>query len=311
VINHINEPCIDRIFVTCGGEQVSNTFIAVDWGTTNRRCFLIEEGVVVRTERDDHGVTAIEPGDYPAQVAGIRSRLGDLPLLMAGMVGSTIGWQAAPYVPVAAGMEELASGFLRIDERTMIVPGVSVINGRRADVMRGEEVQLLGAVAAGLAPENALLAQPGTHCKWVTMREGRISDFSTAMTGEMFALLRKHSILARQLTHAVEGNASFREGVDDAARGNLLANLFQVRAGTLMGLRDDAEAASYCSGLLIGADVAAQLDASDHTAVYLLADPALGALYAAAIEARGCTPHFVDSHAAFVAGIIRLGTIFE
>jgi 2-dehydro-3-deoxygalactonokinase len=223
------------------------------------------------------------------------------------MVGSTVGWQVAPYVPVAAGIDELASGLLRVDARTVIVPGVSLIDGRRADVMRGEEVQLLGAVAAGLAPPDALLAQPGTHCKWVTMRDGRIADFATAMTGELFALLKNHSILARQLTHPVEANAAFHEGVEDAGRSQLLTNLFQVRAATLMGLRQDADAASYCSGLLIGTDVAAQMAATDHTVVYLLADPALGALYVAAIEARDCTAHLVDSHTAFVAGIVQLG----
>lgn len=262
--------------------------------------------MVVRTERDDRGVSILKSGDYPSEVAGIRSRLGDHPMILAGMVGSTVGWQVAPYVPVAAGVDDLIGGLLRMDPRTVIVPGVSVIEGRRADVMRGEEVQLLGAVAVGFAPPDALLAQPGTHCKWATMRDGRIADFTTAMTGEVFALLRKHSILAAQLASPVEANAAFLEGVEDAGRGALLSDLFQVRAATLMGRRPEADAASYCSGLLIGSDVAAQLAASEHTSVYLLADPPLSTLYSAAIEARGGTAHIVDSHAAFVAGIVQL-----
>jgi 2-dehydro-3-deoxygalactonokinase len=287
---------------------MSKTFIAVDWGTTNRRAFLIENGVVVRTERDDRGVSALKSSDYPAEVAGIRSRLGDLPMLLAGMVGSTIGWEVAPYVPVAAGVEKLVGGLLRVDAQTVIIPGVSLMDGRRADVMRGEEVQLLGAVSAGFAPANALLAQPGTHCKWATMRDGCIADFTTAMTGELFALLQKHSILAAQLAHPVEANSAFLEGVEDAARGTLLTDLFQVRAATLMGVRPEADAASYCSGLLIGTDVAAQLASSDHRSVYLLADPPLSLLYSAAIEASGGAAHIVDSHAAFVAGIVELGS---
>ena len=287
---------------------MSKSFIAVDWGTTNRRAFLIENGDVVRTERDDRGVSVLKSSEYPAEVAGIRSRLGDLPMLLAGMVGSTIGWHVAPYVPVVAGIEKLVSGLLRVDSRTVIIPGVSLVDGRRADVMRGEEVQLLGAVAAGFAPLYALLAQPGTHCKWATLREGCIADFTTAMTGEMFALLQKHSILGVQLTHLVETNSAFLEGVEDAARGTLLTDLFQVRAATLMGLRPEVDAASYCSGLLIGTDVTAQMASSDHTSVYLLADPPLSLLYSAAIKARGGSAHIVDSHAAFVAGIVELGS---
>lgn len=287
--------------------MISTTFIAVDWGTTNRRAFLIEDDKVVHTERDDRGVSVLKQEDYPGEVTGIRSRLGDHPMLLAGMVGSTIGWQVAPYVPVAAGFDELANGLLRIDPRTAIIPGVSLIEGRRADVMRGEEVQLLGAVAAGLAPPEALLAQPGTHNKWVTMRKGRIADFKTAMTGELFALLRKRSNLTAQLANPVEVGPAFFEGVEDAGKGTLLTSLFQVRAATLLGVRPDDEAASYCSGLLIGTDVAAQLVSNEHRSVFLLADPPLSLLYSAAVEALGGIAHLVDSEAAFVAGIVHLG----
>ncbi|RZM31080.1 MAG: 2-oxo-3-deoxygalactonate kinase, partial [Sphingomonas sp.] len=141
-------------------------FIAVDWGTTNRRAFRIENGTVAATERDDRGAANVAAGEYEAEVAGIRARLGDLPMLLAGMVGSNIGWRSVPYVAAPAGLAEIAAALDRIDGRTAIVPGLSYRDGLHADVMRGEEVQLLGAVAAGLVPAEALLCQPGTHCKW-------------------------------------------------------------------------------------------------------------------------------------------------
>jgi 2-dehydro-3-deoxygalactonokinase len=169
-------------------------FLAVDWGTTNRRVFLVDGGVVAQTERDDRGVTSVE--DFAAEAVAIRGRFGDLPMLLAGMVGSNIGWQVAPYVAAPAGITELAAGLLWIDDRTAIVPGISTLGRRPPDVMRGEEVQLLGAVAAGLVPADSLLAQPGTHCKWVEMQDGKVADFVTAMTGELFALLRKHGLLS-------------------------------------------------------------------------------------------------------------------
>jgi 2-dehydro-3-deoxygalactonokinase len=279
-------------------------FIAVDWGTTNRRAFLIEDGVVVRTERDDRGAVVVE--DFPAEVAGLRARLGDLPMLLAGMVGSNIGWRAVPYIAAPAGLAALAAALDPIDARTAIVPGLSCRDGAHADVMRGEEVQLLGAVAAGMVPMDGLLCQPGTHCKWAVLERGEIVRFTTAMTGELFSLLRAHGLLARQIGGAVNDGAAFREGVAEGARRDLAASLFGIRASGLLGLRDDTDAAAYASGLLIGADVWARIDDGGDRAVHLLADAALGALYAAAIETLGGSATIVDSHAAFVAGITRI-----
>lgn len=283
--------------------------IAVDWGTTNRRVYVIADGAVEATERDDRGVTAIPAGGFPAEVAAIRTRFGDLPMLLAGMVGSTVGWMAAPYVEAPAGLADLAGALLRIDDRTAIVPGLSVLRQGRADVMRGEEVQLLGAVAAGLAPPDALLCQPGTHCKWAGMGEGRVLDFTTAMTGELFALIRRHGLLAAQLGGEVIPGAAFREGLAEGKKQDLAAALFGIRAAGLLGQRDDVDAASFASGLLIGSDVAARMAATSREIVHVLADPALGGLYIAAIEANGRAGRLVDSHASFVAGITALAEL--
>ena len=274
------------------------SFIAVDWGTSNRRAFRIEDGHVVASERDDRGAASVAAADYPAEVAGIRQRLGDLPMLLAGMVGSNIGWRSVPYVAAPAGLAEVAAALDRVDDRTAIVPGLSYRDGVHADVMRGEEVQLLGAVAAGL------VCQPGTHCKWATLDKGRITRFTTAMTGELFALLRAHGVLSRQLGHPVEPGAAFLEGVAEGAKRDLAASLFAIRARGVLGIADDTNAASFASGLLIGADTAARIEPG--ATVHILADATLGALYASAIDALGGASHHIDSQAAFVAGITRI-----
>jgi len=283
---------------------VTSSFIAIDWGTTNRRSYRIESGAVADTWRDDKGVLAMVGGDWAGEVAAIRARHGDLPVLIAGMAGSNRGWREAAYVDCPASLDSLAAAIAWIEpRRTGIVPGVA----QRApdpDVMRGEEVQLLGAVAAGLVPADALLCQPGTHCKWAEMRGGALAGFATAMTGEIFALLKGHSLLAPQLAGAVADGAPFRDGVRRAARGDLTTALFGVRAATLLGQRSEAESAAYASGLLIGSDVAAR--AVEGAPVHILADPALGGLYAAAVDTLGGRSHLVDSHAAFVAGITAL-----
>src|SRR3954454_19481346 len=166
-------------------------FIAVDWGTTNRRAYLVDsQGRNAGEFEDDKGVLSVAAGGFPDAVAEIRQRLGDWPLLLAGMIGSKRGWGEAPYVPCPAGIEQLADGLVRPGEREAIVPGVSYVGEGRADVMRGEEVQLLGAVAAGLIDPMGLVCHPGTHNKWATLRHGQISGFRTVMTGELFSLLK-------------------------------------------------------------------------------------------------------------------------
>jgi 2-dehydro-3-deoxygalactonokinase len=282
---------------------VSGQFLAVDWGTTNRRVFVIADGVAIASERDARGAAAVS--DFPADVADIRARFGDLPLLLAGMVGSNIGWQMVPYVAAPAGLAELAAQVARIDARTFIVPGLSFSDAGRADVMRGEEVQLLGAAASGLVPPDARLCQPGTHCKWATLADGRVASFTTAMTGELFALLRGHGLLACQLGSEVDDGAAFRAGVAEGARRDLAASLFGVRANGILGRREDCAAAAFVSGLLIGADVVVRL-AESAAPVYILADPVLGRLYAGAITELGGESVAIDSHAAFIAGITWL-----
>lgn len=277
-------------------------FLAIDWGTTNRRVFVIgEDGAVEHTERDDRGVVKVGRDGFAGEAAAIRARFGDLPMLCAGMAGSDRGWADAGYVPCPARVEDVAAALHWIEPgRTAIVPGLSFEGDGRADTMRGEEVQLLGAVAAGQVPSTALLAQPGTHCKWAHVANGAITGFTTAITGEMFALLKAHSLLAGQIDRAAQDDAAFLAGVERARSPDLLAHLFGVRAEVLLGKRRSEESASYASGLLIGADVAAHAAGASP---FILAGPELGGLYARAVAAFGGEATIVDSHAAFVAGI--------
>lgn len=287
--------------------RFEDSFLAVDWGTTNRRIFRFEGGAVVGSERDDCGVKSMQGRDYAGEADRMRARFGDLPMLLAGMVGSNIGWQMAPYVPAPAGAAELAAALLFLDERTAIVPGIAV--QQPADVMRGEEVQLIGAVAAKMVPGYALLVQPGTHCKWAEVRGGRIAAFRTAMTGELFAMLVQGSLLGPQLAAPVRADEAFVAGLAEGRKRDLPTSLFSIRARGLLGQLRDADAASFASGLLIGSDVAARLADYHHDTVHIIADPDLGGLYAAAVEAHHRRAVVVDTYAAFAAGILEIGKL--
>jgi 2-dehydro-3-deoxygalactonokinase len=284
--------------------MAAETFIAIDWGTSSRRSHRVEGGVPIASERDERGAAGLVADDYPAEVAAIRGRLGDLPVMIAGMAGSNIGWRQVPYVEAPATLDDLAGALEWTDERTAIVPGLCCREAGRVDVMRGEEVQLLGAAAAGLVPPDALLCQPGTHSKWAGLEGGAITAFVTAMTGELFALLSRQGLLARQLTGTVAPGAEFERGVLEGARCDLAASLFGVRARGLLGQLNGKDAPSYASGILIGADVTARIDSGRE--VHIVSDPQLGHLYEIAVRLLGGKPYRVDSQLAFVAGISRI-----
>jgi 2-dehydro-3-deoxygalactonokinase len=285
--------------------QWADGFIAVDWGTTNRRAYRLDpEGNCDQEFEDSKGILSVAKGGFPEAVAEIRERLGDLPLLLAGMVGSNKGWIEAPYVQCPAGIEDLVQKLVRPSEREAIVPGVSYIGDDRADVMRGEEVQLLGAVSAGLVGSDGLVCHPGTHNKWAVLHQRRIQSFRTVMTGELFSLLKEHSILADLLKGAVDDNDVFRGAARHAVfNESLPAELFSVRASVLLGQMKREDAASYTSGLLIGTDVRIGLQVPTGAQVMVMGRPDLTKLYVAALAEAKREAVELDGEQCFLAGI--------
>ena len=280
----------------------ADTFIAVDWGTTNRRAWRMESGALAQEFKDDRGVLSVGKGEFPAAVAEIRGELGDHPMLMAGMIGSNRGWVEANYMPCPAGLDDIAQSLTWAEPgRTAIVPGLNTTNP--ADVMRGEEVQIFGAIETGMIPADALLCHPGTHNKWATLADGRVETFRTVMTGETFNLLKEHSILSDLLKDEMAVDDAFRAGVERGLQGRLLtAELFSVRAGVLLGERRKEDATDFTSGLLIGADVGFGLKGSEG-GVWIMGRPELTRLYCAAIAIAGREATEIDGETAFLAGI--------
>jgi 2-dehydro-3-deoxygalactonokinase len=278
-------------------------FIAVDWGTTNRRGYAIEGGRVADTFADDQGMLSIAPGGFAAAADEIAQRLACDRMLLAGMVGSNRGWADAGYAQAPAGLADVTAALHWVTDNIAIVPGVRLASGDRFDVMRGEEVQAFGAIAADLVEPDALICHPGTHAKWIEMNDGRIVSFATAMTGELFSLVSAHGILAIQMGAPVTSGTAFGAGVDLAARRRPLPEaLFEVRSRKLTGVLQDEDAPSFLSGLLIGNDVVAHPASS----VSLIGRPDLCALYAAAIENIGGKSVSIDGADAFVAGMIAI-----
>ena len=238
--------------------------IGVDWGTTSMRLWRFSPtGDIVARKRSDSGILKVADGGFREVLAAVAGDgLEDVPILMSGMIGSRQGWIEAPYVFCPADIAALADHLEPVPGiNAQIVPGVALrdASGRR-DVMRGEETQILGArFGAG----RQLIVLPGTHCKWVLVEDGRILDFVTFMTGEMYGALRRHTILARLMPdgdEVADGEAvreSFAAGLSASLDGEarLMQSLFGIRARGLFDELAPELAPAHLSGLLIGAEI--------------------------------------------------------
>jgi 2-dehydro-3-deoxygalactonokinase len=289
-------------------------FVAVDWGSSARRAYAIDpDGRLVDQMEDDLGTLTLSRDRFAAEAAALRQRFADRPLLMAGMVGSNRGWVEAPYVPCPATLEDIAARLCWTDPgRVAIVPGLSIVYGADADVMRGEEVQAFGLRALGIGGEDVTICHPGTHTKWIALRGGAIARFRTVMTGELFNLLRRHSILADLMTAPATAGPAFARGVDRGLAGGAIGGeLFAIRARVLLGVGAADDAASFASGLLIGNDVRDGLaDAPPAEEIIVLGRGVLTALFATAIRQCGRRAREIDGAEAFVAGMRAIaGTI--
>lgn len=281
--------------------------IGLDWGTSSLRATLFAaDGTLLDRCARPWGIQHLPTGGYPAAFRGIVGEWldgrTDLPVIAAGMVGSRTGWREVPYVASPAGLPDLAAGIVAFDGgcgTIHLVPGL-VQQGPRPDVMRGEEVQIVGALATDPALEaGALFVLPGTHCKWAAVADGRIVRFTTYLTGELFALLRDHSIVGRPARDAgavaahAGGDEAFTRGVAaarDVGSAGIAGLLFSARSLFLTGDLAADHTLDYLSGLLVGEEIRSALAALDGIPcppIVLLGDPALCRRYLRALEIHG------------------------
>jgi 2-dehydro-3-deoxygalactonokinase len=292
--------------------------LACDWGTTNLRTWTLDAGGGVLVRRDfELGVSRLQPGEAAARFqTEVRPALDALalPAVLCGMIGSNLGWTIAPYLECPASVEDLARGLVTppsAEGWVRIAPGVRGEGlAGASDVMRGEETQLFGWLA--LHPDRSrgrqIVCHPGTHAKWMVVEDGRLTHFVTAMTGELFAVLGRHSVLKSDA--AADDAAAFAEGLAAAGDGGALAaRLFTARA-RVVGRGKAAETTpSYLSGLLIGAETASLpqlVGAGPGTTVAVLGDAGLCALYRQALQHQGLACETFDGEAAAVAGLFTL-----
>lgn len=285
--------------------------IGVDWGTSNLRVMRIGADGAARDSRSDpRGAGQLQPQEFSGV---LRDVAGDWlddghPIVVCGMAGARGRWRETEYVACSAGLDDLAGAFVRPEPAldVAIVPGVAVVDERGlVDVMRGEETQAMGMFDAG---QDGLIVAPGTHSKWVSVTNGRIADFRTFVTGELFAAVRQATVIGAGLGEGDQDDAAFLEGVRRSLSDTAItAALFSLRARRLSGRLQDDAAADYLSGLLIGAELAAQATVARDARLRIVGAPGLAARYRLAMEAAGFTNMVVaDGQAATALGLWRI-----
>ncbi|MEQ1902146.1 MAG: 2-dehydro-3-deoxygalactonokinase [Devosia sp.] len=246
-------------------------WIAVDWGTSNVRAWgIAADGAIAFEASSDKGMSRLTPPEFPAVLETLASAadLGSAPLdvVICGMAGARQGWLEAPYLETPANLATLSHGAVfpegaHAKLRPRILPGICQRSPQLEDVMRGEETQLLGLVTLRPGFEGTVIL-PGTHSKWVEIRDGRIVRFSSAMTGELFETLSLHTVLRHSLAGETTGPDADAGLSDGFAWGwqepqELTSLLFRTRAAALLSGKSPAWCSGYLSGLLIGAEFAA------------------------------------------------------
>lgn len=288
--------------------------IGIDWGTTRLRAFLIDgTGQVLERRASDRGILAIGDGGFePVLRSVIDGWPAGLPILMCGMIGSRQGWLEMPYCPCPVRAVDLgtALGTIDVGGRCLrVLGGVSMTDGdQRHDVMRGEETQIFGVEPfAG----SQVMVTPGTHSKWAIVEDSAIRTFRTYMTGELYAILREHSILGRlmanQAGQQVE-ESSFLDGVHTAFDDqDLLHSLFNVRTQALFEKRPPESLSSYLSGILIGSEVYGAVGHYGVRSAVVISSAELARPYQLALSAAGMrTVRHVDGDEAVAQGLWRL-----
>lgn len=292
--------------------------IVVDWGTTHLRAYRLRASGDVEAGRSlPSGIMSIAAGGFAnALEEAIEdwNELADGPILMSGMIGSRQGWLEVPYVECPAGLYELAAGVRPVPSAkarpVFVCPGLICRDADNvADVMRGEEVQIFGALSSISTTQPAAVCLPGTHSKHALVRSGRIERFLTHMTGEVFALLRDHSILGRLTAERRPSLDAFDDGLRRSRQAaGLLHHVFGVRTRVLTNQLDAAHLMDYLSGILIGHEL---ISSPLQPPVLIVGDPALCELYQRAFAHFGDEAKAISADVATTRGLYAIGKLVE
>ncbi len=290
-----------------------SSYIGVDWGTSNFRAYLLsKQGEIVDQKNGDKGLKDLKPQEFEQYLLSIIAPWlhdGFKPVILCGMVGSKTGWCEVSYISITDIMDKLPSSAQKITVnhsqlQAYILSGACQDTGDHFDIMRGEETQIFGYLTQ--YPDfSGYIVLPGTHNKWVKIKDGKPLEFSTFMTGELYQILCQHSILATMVTAGFDQD-SFDQGVKQSKQKplGLTSALFSIRAQKLLKTDSTLHVSSYISGLLIGQEFAAmQNRLQSKPELVFIGSPTLVSNYQHACDLWHLPAQSYDVQTATIAGL--------
>lgn len=280
-------------------------WIACDWGTSNLRLWAMQGGEVIEMRSSDRGMSAMTgPEDFADELARMTEGWPALPVVACGMVGARQGWLEVPYravpcpaVPTLTPVPGDPGG------RPVLIAG-GVMQAQPPDVMRGEETQIAGVLAA--RPDfDGVICLPGTHTKWVHISAGEVVSFATFMTGELFGLLSTSSVLHYTMDEGGWSDAAFDGAVEEslAMPEQVARKLFGIRAEALLSDLTPGESRARLSGLLVGIEIGGSRPYWLGRDIVLVGESDLATSYARALGICGLSPRRQDPTDLVIAGL--------
>lgn len=292
----------------------SDNFIAVDWGSSNLRLWVYQQGQCVWQHVSQDGVIKHQASTFKDIWLSLLhlcpySLTKDTTAVMSGMIGSNIGWKDSHYLLCPTSVKALSQYLTRVEDAgpvpVFIIPGLQIAGPDTYNVMRGEETQLLGVLA-----DNSWYVFPGTHCKWVYVKNGKVCDFQTIMTGEFFHLLLHHSIVGKNVLRHKSNTQDFLAGAERGKYETCLPrSVFELRSRIVSNSLSSDALYETLSGLLIGHEIAQMLQhysISIEDEVVVVGNNDLLIRYQTVFHYFGYRCRLINGEMAFIQGIRRL-----
>lgn len=289
-------------------------WIGIDWGTTNLRVFaLSDSGDLIDEKQSDQGMNSLKPEDFEKILINLiepwlnSNRV--VKVYACGMVGARQGWREANYRSIpcrpisSIGLTDVTTSDPRIEVK--ILPGIS--QSSPADVMRGEETQIAGVLSKD--PQfSGIICLPGTHSKWVSMKDGEVIRFSTFMTGELFSLISSKSVLRHSVAENGEDKEAFIETAFRSAQDPNLTvkSMFSLRAKSLLENQKPNVARARLSGMIIGQEIGVAKDFWKGQPVTIIGALPISKLYAEVLGKFGVSVRLIDAKTATLSGLMNI-----
>lgn len=263
------------------------TYIAIDGGTTNTRISLVENGQIIDTIKLNVGArssienTAFLKNEVKSAIEKIlkENNLKEdniICILSSGMITSEFGLCHLEHIKTPAGINELHNSMYQTYLKEISdIPFVFIRGVKKdantyedIDIMRGEETELMGIIQ--LEYGQCIYILPGSHSKIIKVDDfGRITDFSTMLTGEMIFSLSQHTILRDAVDLSVsELNVDFLlKGYNYCKYNGINKTLFKVRILKNIFRNSKEEIYSFFLGAILSGEIEQVLNIDAETVV--------------------------------------------